>query len=150
MTGIEWHDLAFGEMTTAQLYAVLRVRSEVFVVEQACIFQDMDGADLQAVHVLGSVGDVVVTYARCFQAGIKFHESSIGRVLTRASERGRGTGHAVIEKSIACLFHRWGPQSIRIGAQAHLKNFYCQHGFEDTGVAYCEDGIDHIEMLRSA
>ena len=150
MTGIEWHDLAFGEMTTAQLYAVLRVRSEVFVVEQACIFQDMDGADLQAVHVLGSMGDVVVTYARCFQAGIKFHESSIGRVLTRASERGRGTGHAVMEKSIACLFHRWGPQSIRIGAQAHLKNFYCQHGFEDTGVAYCEDGIDHIEMLRSA
>lgn len=150
MSGIEWQDLAFDDMTTAQLYAVLRLRSEVFVVEQACIFQDPDGADFQAVHVLGCVRDEVVTYARCFQAGIKFHESSIGRVLTRASERGRGTGHAVMEKSIACLFHRWGPQPIRIGAQAHLKDFYRQHGFEDSGIAYCEDGIDHIEMLRSA
>ena len=149
MSGIEWHDFAFAGMTSAQLYAVLSLRSEVFVVEQACIFQDLDGADLQAVHVLGTIGSMVVAYARCFQAGIKFQESSIGRVVIRRSERGRGAGHAVMEKSIACLFRRWGSQAIRIGAQAHLENFYRQHGFESTAIAYCEDGIDHIEMLRS-
>ena len=149
MSGIEWHYLAFDELTAVQLYAVLRLRSEVFVVEQGCVFQDMDGADFQAVHVLGVAKGILVAYARCFNAGIKFDEASISRVVTRRAARGSGVGHAVMEKAIACLFHRWGLQTIRIGAQAHLEAFYRQHGFEKSGLAYCEDGIAHIEMSRN-
>lgn len=149
MSDIEWHYFAFDELTTIQLYAVLELRSEVFVIEQACIFQDMDGADVQAVHVLGIVNGILVAYARCLEAGKKFNEASIGRVVTRRSARGSCAGHAVMEKAIAFLFDKWGPQAIRIGAQVHLEAFYRQHGFEKSGIAYCEDGIVHIEMLRS-
>ena len=149
MSGIEWHHLTFDELTTVQLYAALGLRSEVFVIEQACIFPDMDGADFQAVHVLGIQNGILVAYARCFEAGLKFNEASIGRVVTRRSARGSGVGHAVMKKTIACLFHRWGLQAIRIGAQAHLEDFYRQHGFQKSGIPYCEDGIVHIEMLRS-
>lgn len=148
MSAIEWQHLTFDELTNVQLYAVLGLRSEVFVIEQACIFQDVDGADVHAVHVLGIQHGILVAYARCFAAGIKFNEASIGRVATRRSVRRSGAGHAVMEKAIACLFERWGSQAIKIGAQAHLEAFYCQHGFETSGAAYREDGISHIEMLR--
>ena len=148
MSEIEWHCLAFDELTTVQLYEVLSLRSEVFVVEQACIFQDMDGADAQAIHVLGNQNGLLTAYARCFGADIKFKEASIGRVATRLSMRRSGAGHAVMEKAIACLFERWGSQAIRIGAQAHLEAFYRQHGFKTSGAAYLEDGISHIDMLR--
>lgn len=148
MSGIEWRFMAFDELTAAQLYAVLRLRSEVFVVEQACLFQDMDGADPQAMHVLGSAQGALVAYARCFAAGIKFAEASIGRIVTAPSVRGSGAGHALVEQAIACLSRQWGAQAIRIGAQARLESFYGQHGFENTGRPYLEDGIAHLEMLR--
>jgi len=147
MSDIEWYCLAFDELTTVQLYDVLGLRSEVFVIEQACIFQDMDGADAQAMHVLGNQNGLLTAYARCFEAGIKFNEASIGRVATRRSARGRGAGHAVMKRAIACMFCQWGRQPIRIGAQAHLEAFYGQHGFTRAGPIYCEDGISHIEML---
>ena len=149
MSGIEWRFMAFDALTAAQLYAVLRLRSEVFVVEQACLFQDMDGADPQAMHVLGSAQGALVAYARCFAAGVKFAEASIGRIVTAPSVRGSGAGHALVEQAIACLSQQWGAQAIRIGAQARLEHFYGQHGFENTGRPYLEDGIAHLEMLRS-
>lgn len=148
MNAIAWRYLAFDQLTASQLYAVLQLRSEIFVVEQACIFQDLDGADAQAMHLLGSLPGGLVAYARCFQAGIKFPEASIGRVVTRAAARGSGAGHATMKKAIGCLQQAWGAQAIRIGAQAHLADFYHQHGFEKSGPVYQEDGIDHIEMLR--
>lgn len=148
MNGIEWRFMAFDELTAAQLYAVLRLRSEVFVVEQACLFQDMDGADPQAMHLLGSAQGALVAYARCFAAGAKFAEASIGRIVTAPSVRGSGAGHALVEQAIACLSRQWGAQAIRIGAQARLERFYGLHGFERTGRHYLEDGIDHLEMLR--
>ena len=146
---IEWHYLAFEALTTTQLYAVLQLRSEVFVVEQACIFQDLDGADDRAMHLLGTLDGAVVAYARCFGAGIKYAEASIGRIVTHPSARGGGTGHALVEKAIACLLRQHGPLPIRIGAQARLEAFYGRHGFEKSGAPYVEDGIAHIEMLRS-
>ena len=148
MNRIEWRYLAFDELTVAELYAVLQLRSEVFVVEQACIFQDMDGADAQAMHLLGSLRGTLVAYARCFEAGIKFAEASIGRIVTSPGVRGSGAGHALVEKAIACLCVSSGAPAIRIGAQARLSDFYRQHGFELSGPAYLEDGIAHIEMLR--
>ena len=149
MRGIEWRFVAFDELTPAELYAVLQLRSEVFVVEQACVFQDMDGADAAAMHLLGTLGGQLVAYARCLAAGIKFSEASIGRIATRDSVRGSGAGHALVEKAIVCVLQQWGAQAIRIGAQARLELFYRQHGFVKTGALYMEDGIPHIEMLRS-
>ena len=149
MSGISWRYLAFDELTGAELYAVLQLRSEVFVVEQACIFQDMDGMDQQAMHVLGTLNGALAAYARCLCAGIKYAEASIGRVVTSPSLRGTGAGHALVEKAMTCLVRQKGPQPIRIGAQARLEAFYRQHGFEKAGPLYLEDGISHIEMLRN-
>lgn len=145
---IEWQFLRFDELTTQELYSMLQLRNEVFVVEQACVFQDMDGADQIAMHLIGKIDSVIAAYARCFGAGVKFAEASIGRVVTRHTVRGDGVGHALIRKAIDCVGQCWGVQAIRIGAQAHLANFYMQHGFVDAGMPYIEDGIEHLEMLR--
>lgn len=149
MSHLEWRYLAFDELTAADLYAVLQLRSEVFVVEQACIFQDMDGADAQAMHLLGTLQGRFVAYARCFGPGIKFPEASIGRIVTSPSVRGSGAGHALVRKAMACLSAPLAGPAIRIGAQARLQGFYRQHGFETSGLAYLEDGIAHVEMVRS-
>lgn len=145
---ITWRFAAFDALSAAELYELLQLRAEVFVVEQACAFQDMDGSDSQAIHVLGAVDGQLVAYARCFPAGIKFPEASIGRVITREPVRGSGTGHELMRQSIACVGQHWGEQPIRIGAQARLEKFYLQHGFLTAGAPYIEDGIPHVEMLR--
>ena len=149
MSSIDWRYVAFDDLTAAELYAALQLRSEVFVVEQACVFQEMDGADALAMHLLGTLQGTLVAYARCFAAGIKFAEASIGRVVTRHCVRGSGAGHALMDKAVSCLSRQWGAQAIRIGAQARLEDFYRQHGFEKAGLPYLEDGIPHIEMIRS-
>jgi ElaA protein len=145
---ITWQHLSFDALSTQQLYAVLQLRSEVFVVEQNCVFQDIDGYDAQAMHVLGYANEKLVAYARCFNAGVKFAEASIGRVITHASARGTGAGHVLVQQCIDCVQRTWGVQSIRIGAQAHLDHFYGKLGFVKTGAIYLEDGIPHTEMLR--
>jgi ElaA protein len=145
---ISWKFAAFDALTLDELYAMLQLRSEVFVVEQACVFQDMDGADSEAMHLLGTSGGQLMAYARCFAVGMKFKEASIGRITTRSALRGSGAGHVLVRQAIDSVTQQWGPQAIRIGAQARLENFYRQHGFETTGAPYIEDGIPHIEMLR--
>lgn len=144
---LQWKWCAFDALSVHELYDLLQLRTEVFVMEQNCPFQDMDGADTQAMHLLGSQGGLLLAYARCFPAGIKFAEASIGRVVTRLSARGLGLGHLLIEEAIRALTSTWGVQPIRIGAQARLKSYYSDHGFSDVGIPYVEDGIDHIEML---
>ncbi len=148
LSNIAWQQPPFDALSTQQLYDVLQLRSEVFVVEQNCVFQDIDGYDVQAMHVLGYVGEQLVAYARCFNAGVKFAEASIGRVITHSSVRGMGAGPALVQRAIDCVQHTWGTQPIRIGAQAHLDNFYGKLGFVKTGALYFEDGIPHTEMLR--
>jgi ElaA protein len=152
---LHWTCRAFHELSVTELHDILQLRAEVFVVEQACAFQDIDGTDPQAMHLMGyetarpmtgSTGQLVA-YARCFDAGVKFAEASIGRVITRASVRGSGLGHALMRQARQVLVARWGEQPIRIGAQARLKNFYGSHGFVDMQRPYLEDGIEHLEML---
>jgi ElaA protein len=145
---LQWQFLSYGALSLQQLYALLQLRTEVFVVEQNCVFQDMDGADDKAMHLLGMQGDKLVAYARCFNAGIKFKEASIGRVITQASLRGTGAGHALMQQALGSMKMVWGVQPIRIGAQARLEKFYQQHGFAAASAPYIEDGIPHIEMLR--
>ena len=145
---IAWRESAFDALTPAVLYALLRLRSEVFVLEQRCLFQDMDGHDAAAWHLCGWRGEALVAYARCLPAGVTFAEASIGRIVTAPSARGGGSGHALVQRAIDVLEARWGCRPIRIGAQAHLQAFYAAHGFVDVGRPYVEDGIDHLEMLR--
>lgn len=149
-TPITWQWLSFDALSRTQLYEVLRLRSEVFVVEQNCVFLDMDGLDSQAMHLLGFRAEELVAYVRCFPLGIAFDEASIGRVVTRQSARGGGLGHLLMAEAIRALQQQWGVQPIRIGAQAHLQSFYERHGFADVGRPYVEDGIDHIEMVRQS
>jgi len=147
---MDWQFTALASLSAAALYEVLQLRSAVFVVEQACVFQDMDGADADAMHLLGRQAGQLVAYARCFDAGVKYPEASIGRVVTHASARGRGAGHVLMKQAINQLHRHWGLQPIRIGAQARLEQFYRQHGFVPSGAPYIEDAIPHIEMLRPA
>lgn len=145
---IAWRCLAFSELTPHALYDLLRLRTEVFVMEQNCVFQDMDGADPACHHLLGTRDGALLAYARLVPAGLKFAEASIGRVVSDPSTRGTGMGHALMREAVAQLHALWGKQPIRIGAQAHLQGFYGQHGFQPSGAIYIEDGIDHVEMLR--
>lgn len=149
MSEVVWRFLAFEALTNRQLYAVLQLRSQVFVVEQACLFLDMDDRDAQAMHVLGMRQGCLLAYARCFAPGLAGPEAGLGRVLTHPSARGGGLGHALVREAIAQMARQWGAQDIRIGAQAHLSAFYRQHGFEEAGPLYLEDGIPHLDMLRS-
>jgi len=145
---IAWRCLPFASLPPQALYDLLRLRTEVFVIEQNCVFQDMDGADPACHHLLGERAGTLQAYARLVPAGLKFTEASIGRVVSDPATRGTGLGHALMREAVAQLQALWGKQPIRIGAQAHLQGFYRQHGFEPAGPIYIEDGIDHIEMLR--
>jgi ElaA protein len=148
MSAVTWHYLAFDELTPAALYSVLQLRSDVFVIEQACLFQEMDGVDADAMHVLGMQEGRLVAYARCFAAGFLYPQASLGRVLIRASVRGTGVGHALVREALARMVRQWAPPVIKISAQAHLEAFYRQYGFVTTGPVYPEDGIPHLDMLR--
>lgn len=148
-----WRCLPFGALLPRTLYALLQLRSAVFVVEQACAFQDLDGADPACMHLLGERQSAdnqpeLLAYTRLVPAGLKYAEASIGRVVTAPVTRGTGLGHVLVAESIRALHSLWGVQSIRIGAQAHLQHFYQQHGFEAVGDLYDEDGIAHTEMVR--
>lgn len=148
---LNWRCLPFDALHARTLYALLQLRTEVFVMEQDCVFQDMDGADAQCFHLLGEAEDkALVAYARLVPAGLKFTEASIGRVVTLPAARGGGLGHVLMREAVQALHGLWGVQPIRIGAQARLQAFYRQHGFEPDGPLYIEDGIDHIEMVRAA
>lgn len=148
-TTLQWHWHAFNDLTPSALYAILRLRSEVFVVEQRSIFQDMDKVDLLSLHVCGyDESGELVAYARCIPSGIKYAAASIGRVVTSQSVRGTGMGHVLVRQSIACVDAQLGGGPIRISAQAHLQGFYAQHGFIADGDLYLEDDIPHQAMER--
>ena len=147
---LNWRCLPFDALHARTLYALLQLRTEVFVMEQTCIFQDMDGADAQCFHLLGERDGELQAYARLVPARLKFSEASIGRVVTLPAARGGGLGHVLVREAVQALHGLWGAQPIRIGAQARLEAFYRQHGFVPDGAVYIEDGIDHIEMLRTA
>jgi ElaA protein len=148
---VHWRCLPFEGLSLTELYAVLQLRSAVFVVEQTCVFQDMDWLDPACHHLLGQdASGQLMAYARLVPQGMAFAEASVGRVVTAPAGRGRALGHALMAQACTALTHLWGPQPIRIGAQAHLQDFYGQHGFATDSAEYMEDGIAHVEMLRPA
>ncbi|RPD39094.1 GNAT family N-acetyltransferase [Chitinophaga barathri] len=147
--GISWSIKTFTELTNEELYQVLRLRSEVFVVEQQCCYLDMDNYDQKALHLQGVNEHGLVAYTRLFAPGVKFDMASIGRVISSPSARGKGFGRELMEVSIAGVESNWGKIPIKIGAQLYLQKFYESLGFVQSSEMYLEDHIPHIEMIRA-
>ena len=139
----------FSELTTLQLYAILQLRSEVFVVEQDCVYQDIDDKDQKAVHVIGFKNEKVVAYTRIFKPGDYFSEASIGRVVVSKDERINKYGYQIMEASILAINKLFKQTTIKISAQTYLKHFYNSLGFKQVGATYLEDGIPHIAMIKN-
>lgn len=137
----------FNTLTLDELYAVLRLRSEIFVVEQQCVYQDLDDKDASALHVMGWEGDRLIGYCRVFRPGDYFEEASLGRVAVQIQHRGKGYGVQIMDFTIDSIEKTIGPCPIAISAQAYLKQFYEDLGFLPEGELYAEDGIPHIRML---
>lgn len=144
---LTWTCKPFDELTTRELYAALQLRSEVFVVEQNCVFQDIDNKDQVSWHLMGWQDNLLAAYTRLVPAGISFEEVSIGRVVTSPKMRKSGAGRLLMKKSIEASYSIFGKTPIRIGAQLYLKRFYESFGFQQSSDVYLEDGIEHIEML---
>lgn len=140
----------FKELTTEDLYKILRLRAEVFVVEQDCVYQDIDNKDQKALHVIGYKKEEVVAYTRIFGEGDYFENASIGRVVVSKDERQYGYGHILIKESIKGIENHFETTTIKISAQTYLKRFYEAHNFKQIGEEYLEDGIPHIAMVRGS
>ncbi len=138
----------FKTLSLVELYQILQLRSEVFVVEQNCVYQDIDGKDEKALHVLGMHEGVLVAYARLFQPGDYFEQASIGRVIVNPAYRDKKWGHDLMTAAIQSIAEHYGETNITISAQLYLKRFYESHGFVQTSDMYLEDDIPHIEMKR--
>lgn len=146
---IEWTLKKFEKLKPHLLYTILQLRNEVFVVEQNCVFQDLDDKDQDSFHLMGYETNKLVAYTRLVPPGIIYPEASIGRVVTSPSVRGKGAGKLLMNQSIATVYHLFGKVPIKIGAQLYLKKFYETFGFQQISEVYLEDGIEHIYMMKA-
>ena len=147
---MNWKIKRFEELTTTELYEILRVRAEVFVVEQTCIYQDLDLKDKKAYHLFCEDNDEIVAYLRILDKNVSYSEISIGRVLVTEMNRGKGLAREMMQKAISFVEEELSEMQIRISAQLYLKKFYEGLGFSVTSDIYLEDDIEHIEMVYRA
>lgn len=147
---IHWHDLHHSELDVPTLYAVLQLRCTVFVVEQNCVYQDIDGDDLvgENRHILGWRDGQLVAYARILKSDVDFEPVVIGRVIVDARLRGEKLGQQLMSRTLASCQQHWPDKALYLGAQAHLQAFYQRFGFIPVTEVYDEDGIAHIGMTR--
>ena len=145
---MNWYVKQFDELLPHELYAILQLRSAVFVVEQNSIYQDCDDKDQHSYHLMGWQKEILVAYSRLIPPGVAYKNASIGRVVTNAAFRSKNIGRELMVLSIKKISELFNEDSITIGAQLYLKNFYASLGFIETGDAYLEDGIEHIKMHR--
>lgn len=138
----------FNELSIQELYSLLKLRSEIFVVEQDCVYQDLDGKDAKALHVIGINNNEVVAYTRIFKPGDYFDIASIGRVAVHKDYRKYGYGKDIMQASINAVDEKFKEQQIKISAQTYLDKFYTELGFKAIGEGYLEDGIPHIQMVK--
>jgi ElaA protein len=146
---LEWTIKSFESLSVHELYDILRLRSEIFVVEQNCVYLDLDGKDQKALHLYGTFEGQIVAHARLIKPGISFVHASIGRVTVDPKHRDKKWGHELMRQAIAGVFEHFGEIEITIGAQLYLKKFYESHGFVQTSEMYLEDDIPHIQMDKS-
>ena len=147
---LRWEWKAFNDLTANEVYTILCVRQEVFVLEQECLYLDADGKDTNSFHIMGYDGKEIVAYARIVEPGISYKEVSIGRILTSEKGRGTGAGIELMEQTLTRIETHYGKVPVRISAQTYLLKFYQKFGFESTGKQYLEDEIPHTEMLRKS
>lgn len=147
---ITWKRLSFSQFTPDELYNLLQLRINVFVVEQTCPYPELDDKDRAkgAEHLLGYRGEELIACARLLPPGLSYPSASIGRIATKASARGDGMGHELLKQALTHMNELWPGGAIEIGAQAHLANYYQSHGFVQTSEPYLEDDILHIDMKR--
>ena len=145
---IEWQIKPFKALSRTELHDALSLRSEVFIVEQNCVYQDVDGKDPLALHVIGTFDKQIVAYARLFKPGDYFENASIGRVVVKKLYRDKKYGHLLMKKAIEGIASQLGENKITISAQLYLKKFYESHGFIAIGETYLEDDISHIRMIK--
>ncbi|MBT1705083.1 GNAT family N-acetyltransferase [Chryseosolibacter indicus] len=138
----------FHDLTPIDLYAIIKLRIEVFIIEQNCIFQDLDDKDQECYHLMFYKDGSLEAYSRLLPAGLSYPEMSIGRVITSKRVRGTGAGKQLMEESIDLCYQYFGKGPIKIGAQLYAKKFYEQVGFQQSGPVYLEDGIEHITMTK--
>lgn len=148
MSNIIWKIKSFEEITTSELYEIIKARVDVFVVEQNCPYPDLDDYDQKAIHLWAEHDNTVLAYCRIFDKGIKYNETSIGRVLTSEKGRGKNLGKQLIQYAVETIENRYKTSEVRISAQDYLLKFYSYFGFEDTEKKYLEDNIPHTEMFR--
>ena len=148
MSNMIWKIKSFEEITTSELYEIIKARVDVFVVEQDCPYPDLDDYDQKALHLWAEQDQKVLAYCRIFNKGIKYPETSIGRVLTTEKGRGQSLGKQLIQYAVETIENRFHTSEVRISAQDYLLRFYSGFGFEDTGKKYLEDNIPHTEMFR--
>lgn len=146
----KWKISPFEALSAFEWYQILQLRSEVFVVEQNCVYQDIDGKDYKAHHLVGKADDKIVAYSRLFAPGDYFERTSIGRVVIDAGYRDKKWGHEMMKEAISGIEDLFGKSEIEISAQLYLKKFYESHGFVAIGETYLEDDIPHIRMIRSS
>jgi ElaA protein len=145
---IKWSLKKFDDLAPLELYRIIQLRNEVFVVEQNCPYQDADNKDLSSYHFMGWNNDKLVAYTRLLPPGLSYTEPSIGRVVNSLSVRGSGIGRELMLKSIEQVKKLFGEGPIKIGAQLYLNKFYTSLGFQQTSDIYLEDNIEHIEMVK--
>lgn len=144
---MDWQLKAFDELTLKELYAILALRTDVFVVEQECPYPEVDGKDVQSYHLFAQENGEIVAYLRILPSGLSYDEASIGRVVIRASHRGQGLGRPMMQQAIDYIVRVLKEDRIKIGAQAYLEDFYTSLGFEQVSEVYLEDGIPHMDMV---
>lgn len=147
MAEISWRCMFFTDLTTSELYQIMSLRNEVFVVEQNCVFQDADNKDQRCFHLTGFINDELAAYVRLVPPGVAYNYMSVGRVATSPAHRGHGIGKALMQRAINQCYMVFEKAPIKIGAQLYLKKFYESFGFKQSSTEYIEDGIPHIEML---
>ena len=145
---IEWLLKKFEELIPFQVYAIMQLRNEVFVVEQNCVFQDADDKDQNAFHLMGFANNKLMAYTRLIPPGEIYEQPSIGRVVTSPLCRKSGIGKILMQQSIDMVYNLFGRHPIKIGAQLYLKMFYQSLGFNQCSEVYLEDGIEHIYMIK--
>ena len=148
MINAEWKIKTFPELTTTELYEIIKARVNVFVVEQDCPYPDLDDNDQKAIHLWAEDNGEVLAYCRIFDKGIRYPETSIGRVITTENGSGTGLGRQLISYALDIIENRLRTREVRISAQDYLLKFYSDFGFLNTGKKYLEDNIPHTEMLR--
>ena len=143
-----WEIKRFEELTLNELYGLLRLREQVFIIEQDCVYPDLDNKDQKAVHILGKSNGEIIAYSRIFKSGDYFETASIGRVVTDKNFRNQKLGYVLMQKSIEAVKSQFNEDFITISAQCYLLGFYGSLGFEPVGEEYLEDGIPHKRMIR--